>query len=139
MYWERGSFYHLLKTFSFEPFINPSSGASRNISLPPSDEFSLGLWKPGMLKRSTFSTRTISILARPCHLLFYAFASSIAIAAEEQGHWLVPAKAARANVRVQTAFAENAAKPFGELSLEPTGQLPQSLQLSKYHTKFWTF
>lgn len=34
---------------------------------------------------------------------------------------------------------ENAAEPFGELSIEPTGQLPQSLQLSKHHTKYCTF
>lgn len=36
---------------------------------------------------------------------------------------------------MQTTFAVNAAQPFGELSLELTGQLPQSLQLSKDRTK----
>lgn len=81
----------------------------------------------------------MSILPHPCCLPFYAFASSIEIAAEEQGHWLKPAKNCPGQYKDANAFAENAATTFGELSLEPTGQLPQSLQLSKYHTRYFTF
>lgn len=88
-----------------------------------------------MLKRSIFNIRTMSLLPHPCHLLFYAFASSVTNAGEEQGHWIVPAK----NCMDETAFVENAAEIFGELSLEPTGQLSQSLQLSKCCNRYYTF
>lgn len=83
-----------------------SSEASRNSFLPPRDEFSLCLWNLGILIRSVFNTRTMSILPHPCQLRCYTFASSIAIAHEEQGYWIAPAK----NCMDETTFVENAAE-----------------------------
>lgn len=108
--------------WGFEPLINPPSGTSRSIFLPTSDEFPLCLWNLSMLKKSIFSTRVMSIL--PCLCPLHACAPSIATAAEEQGHCLSPTKNCMTSVRMQTAFAENAAEPSDELSLDFTGQPP---------------
>lgn len=77
-----------------------------------------------MQKRSIFNTREMAILPRPCHLPFSLLLLALQLQVRSRDTDLRLQKIVQANIRMQTAFAENAAEPFGELSLESTGQLP---------------
>jgi len=91
-----------------------------------------------MLKRSVFNIRALSSLPCPCLSVLLLLALQLLLRSKDTDLRLQ--QTLWANIRMQTAFAENAAaETFGELSLEPTGQLPQSLQLSKYHIRYCTF
>lgn len=75
----------------------------------------------GMLNKSIFNTRATSILLAlaTCTLVLLALQLQL----RSRDTVLHLQKTAQTNVRMQTAFTENAAEPSGDLSLELTGQL----------------